>query len=59
MSHPALALLRLLTNKAVMMDQALEAAAAWGAIERWIEVPGVSLADEPAGIDDWMKRWAA
>jgi uncharacterized protein len=53
----ALALLRLLTNRRVLGDAALDGAAAWEALSTWLAVPRVTLLGEPAGVDDWLARW--
>ena len=32
---------------------------AWQALETWLSVPGISLLDEPPGIDTLLANWAA
>ena len=54
----ALALLRHLTNPHLLGPAALDKEAAWRALDTWLKTPGVLLYDEPAGLDDWLERWA-
>lgn len=47
--------LRLLTNASVMQRYdvpVVSNASAWAAFDRWLARPGVSIAREPAGLDD-------
>ena len=54
----ALALLRFLTNPRILGDAALDGEAAWQALRTWLAVPHVRFLDEPAGLDEWLGRWA-
>lgn len=54
----ALALLRHLTNPRILDDAALDAAAAWRALQTWLSLPQVTLLAEPAGLDELLGQWA-
>ncbi len=54
----ALALLRHLTHPRIMGSAALDGAAAWTALEKWLATPRIHLIPEPAGIDEWLRRWS-
>ena len=47
-----LALLRHLTNKAIMGDQTLPPAAAWRKLQEFLALPEVKCVAEPAGLDE-------
>lgn len=53
-----LALLRLLTNPRILDEDALSAEDAWRALRTWLAVPHVRVLSEPAGLDEWLGRWA-
>jgi uncharacterized protein len=55
----ALALLRLLTNFRILGEATLSGGAAWRALETWLSVPHITFLDEPAGVDEFFRRWAA
>ena len=46
-----LGLLRLLTAEAVMKEDVLSQAEAWGVYDRWVEDPRVTLLDEPPALE--------
>lgn len=46
-----LGLLRLLTTRAVMGDEAMTQPQAWAAYDRWLQDPRVTLVDEPPEIE--------
>jgi uncharacterized protein len=52
----ALALLRHLTNSHIMRHAVLTGREAWNAYERWLSPPEIVFLDEPAGIDDQLRR---
>lgn len=54
----ALALLRHLTNPRILGADALDGATAWQALATLLAVPRIRLLDEPAGLDEWLNRWA-
>lgn len=54
----ALALLRHLTNPRIMGPAALDGAAAWNALGTWLAVLRVRMLAEPAGLDEWLRRWS-
>lgn len=54
----ALALLRCLTNPRILGDRALNGASAWQALATWLAVPRVRFLGEPAGLDEWLRRWS-
>ncbi len=54
----ALAFLRHITNPRIMGPAALDGAGAWRALETWLAVPGIVMRDEPAGLDEWLRRWS-
>ncbi|HEY9870831.1 MAG TPA: TA system VapC family ribonuclease toxin [Candidatus Obscuribacterales bacterium] len=54
----ALALLRCLTNPRILGAAVLDGRAAWHALMTWLAVPRIRLLEEPAGLDEWLGRWA-
>ncbi len=54
----ALALPRHLTTAAIMGPRALSGAAAWDALTRWLALPNIRLASEPAALDELLQHWA-
>ena len=50
-----LALLRHLTNKAIMGDQALSPSAAWKKCQQFLALPEVECLAEPAGLDERLE----
>jgi toxin-antitoxin system PIN domain toxin len=55
----ALALLRLLSNRQVLGDVALDGSAAWSALGTWLATPRVSFLHESAGLDEVLSGWAS
>lgn len=55
----ALALLRHLTNPRILGDAVLDGGSAWRAVETWLAVPRVRVLQEPAGLDELLREWAA
>ena len=54
----ALGLLRHLTNGKILGDAALDGRAAWRALETWLQVPHISVIEEPPGMDELLAQWA-
>jgi hypothetical protein len=52
-------LMRLLSNTAVMGEQALSLRRAWNTYDRWLEDPRVEFYPEPAGLDAAFRRATA
>jgi uncharacterized protein len=53
-----LALLRHLTNKAIMNDQVLSPSAAWSKLQEFQALPEVRCLAEPVGLDEWLRLFS-
>lgn len=54
----SMALLRLLSSRTVIGASAVEGAAVWERLQRWLSTPGVRWEAEPAGVDEYLRSWA-
>lgn len=54
----AMALLRLLSQPGVTSAADFDGAAAWRALQTWLNLPAVVWAAEPEGLDEFLRPWA-
>ena len=53
------ALLRLLSDRRVLGDQALTGEGAWQGLRMWLATPHVEFLDEPGGLDEILGAWGS